>query len=218
MIVSAHGFANPQDLPEATESNGFLRSLAWRKALEDAGLQQALKQTGRFGPESQGQKWETSELPSDRHDVTRATPEPDMPIEAPHKGIDTEASRGHTLRPGQALLLNSRWGMQSDASGFDVGLPEKSVRLSGGRADHTQAQTSHSIRTEFQRSKVSILNNAADAPTLYIRDAAMDADRLRRVLGPLKERMATLGVSLARIVLNGHTVWDRQQTAKDINN
>jgi hypothetical protein len=207
-------FANASQ-PE--QDAGSMRSMAWRKALDAAGLDEALKQTRLFGPGMQPHQT-TYRDGSTNEDASGSSRKTEPLSELPKRFENLQKSPAvltdldHTQQTVSATSQE-----RSNPIGSVFELPHQIYQSDTLDASRTSAP-SNSIQTDWQRRKISIVNAANNAADIYIRDADLDPVSIRRLLEPLKERMSVLGLSLAKVVLNGQPVWDGASSVIPISN
>lgn len=205
--------------PSLSRNDTGQNKQVWLKALEEAGLRNALRSarpfiSGRASstlPETGDQSSLSEQQSSSRHldDGAFFSAKSEMGearAEEFHSITDTPCVKGHQ-------------GASTDWHGFNV--PAQPAQAAAGSNLPAQqldaeamrsAMVSTALPKSWQARNVAILPSG-EGVEVWIRDSAMTAPEVAHLLAGLRNSMASLGASLIRVSLNGKPVYSPARTS-----
>lgn len=194
----------------ASSAGAEVRQQSWLKALEDAGLREALADTRQFRS-GRGNPPATQDPGQESREKNLVAKPPREANADRFAHQQPKNSQGTEASAQQLLLLPSAGRLDTLHDRGSVGVPAKLPDQKGGsgvvgdEACHdieSRLPMEMMLRRKWQPRKVTVLPYEQGVE-VWVRDSALSKEDLKGLLGGLQKSAGELGASLVRAFLNG---------------
>lgn len=202
----------PSAYGQGASAGAEVRQQSWLKALEDAGLRDALSETRRFrsgagpvataleaAPERAGKPAAAARLGETINPMpTDCPPGASAPRETASVGS------GSALRRDGSAKLPMGTGVTAFTAPPTLGEPETVGSEIGGDAE-SRLPLEMMLRQKWQARKVTVLPYE-EGVEVWVRDSTVSGEGLKGMLGGVQKSASELGTTVVRVFVNGREV------------